>query len=316
MAQIGSFALLLALALSAYSFLAGLLALLRPGTGSERLGETARRAGIAAFAVVLLAAVVLVIAAFQDDFSIAYIFHHSNRDLPAPYKFATLWSGQEGSLLFWSLLLASYGLVLRLRHRTDARLFAHASVIIAGVQVFFLLLLNFAAHPFAVMQGSLPQDGNGLNPLLQYPEMVIHPPMLYLGYVGFTVPFAFALAALVMRYPGEKWIHITRRWTMVTWGFLTCGVFLGAHWAYSVLGWGGYWGWDPVENASLMPWLTGTAFLHSVMMQEKRGMLKVWNMLLVILTFLLVILGTFSTRSGIVASVHSFAQSPIGTPML
>jgi len=312
MSQIGSFALLLALALSAYSFLAGVLALAVPGPGSERLGETARRAGIAVFGVVFLASVVLVVAAFQDDFSIAYILHHSNRDLPAPYKFATLWSGQEGSLLFWSLLLAIYGLVLRLRHKTDARLFAYASVIIAAVQVFFLMLLNFAAHPFAVVAGEIPPDGNGLNPLLQYPEMVIHPPMLYLGYVGFTVPFAFALAALIMRYPGEKWIHITRRWTMVTWGFLTCGIFLGMHWAYSVLGWGGYWGWDPVESASFMPWLTGTAFLHSVMMQEKRGMLKVWNMWLIFVTFGLCIFGTFLTRSGVVSSVHAFAQSSIG----
>src|ERR1700686_3705758 len=312
MSQIGSFALLLALALSAFSFLAGILALVNKGPGSERLGETARRAGIASFAIVFLAAVVLVVAAFENNFSIAYIFHHSNRDLPAPYKFATLWSGQEGSLLFWALLLSAYGLVLRLRYKTDVRLFAHASFIIAAVQVFFLLLLNFAANPFGVMQGSLPADGTGLNPLLQYPEMVIHPPMLYLGYVGFTVPFAFALAALIMRYPGEKWIQITRRWTMVTWGFLTCGVFLGAHWAYSVLGWGGYWGWDPVENASLMPWLTGTAFLHSVMMQEKRGMLKTWNMWLVFSTFWLAILGTFLTRSGIISSVHAFAQSSIG----
>ncbi len=312
MAQVGSFALLLALALSAYSFLAGLIALVRQDQGSERLGETARRAGIAVFAAVLLAAVVLVICAFQDNFTIAYIFHHSNRALPAPYKFATLWSGQEGSLLFWSLLLASYGFVLRLRYKTDPRLFAYASVILAAVQIFFLLLLNFAAHPFAILQGPLRQDGSGLNPLLQYPEMVIHPPMLYLGYVGFTVPFAFAFGALIMKYPGEKWIHITRRWTMVTWGFLTCGVFLGAHWAYSVLGWGGYWGWDPVENASLMPWLTGTAFLHSVMMQEKRGMLKVWNMWLVFATFWLAILGTFLTRSGIISSVHAFAQSSIG----
>jgi cytochrome c-type biogenesis protein CcmF len=312
MSQIGSFALLLALALCVYSFIAGLLALVIKGPGSSRLGETARRAGIASFAIVFLAAVVLVVAAFQNDFSIAYIFHHSNRDLPAPYKFATLWSGQEGSLLFWALLLSAYGLVLRLRYKTDVRLFAHASVIIAAVQVFFLLLLNFAANPFGVMQGSLPADGNGLNPLLQYPEMVIHPPMLYLGYVGFTVPFAFALAALIMRYPGEKWIQITRRWTMVTWGFLTCGVFLGAHWAYSVLGWGGYWGWDPVENASLMPWLTGTAFLHSVMMQEKRGMLKTWNMWLIFSTFMLSIFGTFLTRSGVVSSVHAFAQSSIG----
>jgi cytochrome c-type biogenesis protein CcmF len=312
MSQIGSFALLLALALCAYSFLAGILALVNKGPGSGRLGETARRAGIASFAIVFLAALVLVVAAFQNDFSIAYIFHHSNRDLPAPYKFATLWSGQEGSLLFWALLLSAYGLVLRLRYKTDVRLFAYASVIIAAVQVFFLLLLNFAANPFGVMQGTLPADGTGLNPLLQYPEMVIHPPMLYLGYVGFTVPFAFALAALIMRYPGEKWIQITRRWTMVTWGFLTCGVFLGAHWAYSVLGWGGYWGWDPVENASLMPWLTGTAFLHSVMMQEKRGMLKTWNMWLIFSTFMLSIFGTFLTRSGVVSSVHAFAQSSIG----
>jgi cytochrome c-type biogenesis protein CcmF len=312
MSQIGSFALLLALALSAYSFLAGFVALARKGPGSDRLGETARRAGIATFALVLLAAAVLVLAAFQNDFSIAYIFHHSNRDLPAPYKFATLWSGQEGSLLFWSLLLAAYGLVLRLRYKVDTRLFAYASVVIAGVQIFFLLLLNFAAHPFALMQGSLPADGAGLNPLLQYPEMVIHPPMLYLGYVGFTVPFAFALGALAMRYPGEKWIHITRRWTMVTWGFLTCGIFLGMHWAYKVLGWGGYWGWDPVENASLMPWLTGTAFLHSVMMQEKRGMLKVWNMWLIFATFGLSIFGTFLTRSGVISSVHAFAESSIG----
>jgi cytochrome c-type biogenesis protein CcmF len=312
MSQIGSFALLLALALTAYSFLAGILALAREGPSSARLGETARRAGIASFAIVFLAAAVLVTAAFQDNFSIAYIFHHSNRDLPAPYKFAVLWSGQEGSLLFWSLLLSAYGLVLRLRYKTDPRLFAHASIIIAAVQVFFLLLLNFAAHPFAIMQGSLPADGSGLNPLLQYPEMVIHPPMLYLGYVGFTVPFAFALAALIMRYPGEKWIHITRRWTMVTWGLLTCGIFLGMHWAYSVLGWGGYWGWDPVENASFLPWLTGTAFLHSVMMQEKRGMLKTWNMWLIFSTFMLSIFGTFLTRSGVVSSVHAFAQSSIG----
>jgi cytochrome c-type biogenesis protein CcmF len=161
-------------------------------------------------------------------------------------------------------------------------------------------------------QGQVPLDGAGLNPLLQYPEMVIHPPMLYLGYVGFTVPFAFALGALIMKYPGDKWIHITRHWTMITWGFLSCGIALGAHWAYYVLGWGGYWGWDPVEIASLLPWLTGTAFLHSVMMQEKRGMLKTWNMWLIFTTFGLCIFGTFLTRSGVVSSVHAFAQSSIG----
>src|SRR5271165_3126740 len=314
MSQIGSFALLLALALSIYSFIVGLLALFfQDDPKWERLGETARRAGVVVFGFVVLASIALVVAAFRDDFTIAYIFHHSNRDLPAPYKFAVLWSGQEGSLLFWSLLLAGYGFFLRLRYKTDPRLFAYASVVLVEVQLFFLLLVNIAANPFGLIDGPTRTDGSGLNALLQYPEMVIHPPMLYLGYVGFTVPFAFALGALIMKYPGEKWIRITRRWTMVTWAFLTCGVFLGSHWAYYVLGWGGYWGWDPVENASLMPWLVGTAFLHSVMMQEKRGMLKVWNMWLVFATFWLAILGTFLTRSGIIASVHAFAQSSIGS---
>ena len=312
MALLGSYSLLLALALALYAFGAGVMALLRRDDAHERLGETARRAGIAVWIAVAVATGVLVICTFQNDFSIAYIRDHSNIALPWPYKIAALWSGQEGSLLFWSFLLASYGLVLRLRHKTDMRLFAFAGTIIAAVQTFFLLLVNFAAPPFALTQGVIPPDGNGLNPLLQYAEMVIHPPMLYLGYVGFTVPFAFGLSALIMKYPGEKWIHITRRWTMITWGFLTCGIFLGAHWAYQVLGWGGYWGWDPVENASLMPWLTGTAFLHSVMMQEKRGMLKMWNMWLVFSTFLLAIFGTFLTRSGVVSSVHAFAQSSIG----
>src|SRR5579872_3647468 len=316
----GSFALLLGLALSAYSLIVGIIALCqmagdkaRSNSAPERLAETARRAGIGTFVCVTSAAFALVYAAFTNDFSIAYILHHSNRDLALAYKFAALWSGQEGSLLLWAWLLAIYGLVLRLRHKVDVRLVAHASTILSGIQLFFLLLLNFAAKPFSLTVGAIPVDGNGLNPLLQYPEMVIHPPMLYLGYVGFSVPFAFALGALIMKYPGEKWIHITRRWTMVTWLFLTCGIILGMHWAYSVLGWGGYWGWDPVENASFLPWLTGTAFLHSVMMQEKRGMMKTWNMWLIFSTFMLSILGTLLTRSGMVQSVHAFAQSSIGT---
>jgi len=310
MPLIGSFALLLALALAAYSFIAGAMGLARK---DDRLTETARRAGIGSWAAVTIAGVALVMAALGNDFSVAYILHHSNRDLPVAYKFAALWSGQEGSLLFWAWLLSTYAVVLRLRYKVDPQLFNHASVIIAAVQVFFFLLVNFAANPFGLVSGTIPSDGNGLNPLLQYPEMVIHPPMLYLGYVGVTIPFAFALGALIMKYPGEKWIHITRRWTMVAWLFLTCGIFLGAHWAYQVLGWGGYWGWDPVENASLLPWLTMTAFLHSVMMQEKRGMMKMWNMWLIFTTFLLAIFGTFLTRSGVVSSVHAFAQSSIGT---
>ncbi len=319
MPAFGSFALLVALLLAAYNLLFGGIALRQLATGSrgawapERMAETARRAGIASFVAVTCAAFALIWAAFTNDFSVAYILEHSNRALPWYYKFAALWSGQEGSLLLWAWLLAGYGFVLRVRHKVDVKLTAYASTILAGIQVFFLLLVNIPATPFSLTQGAIPPDGNGLNPLLQYAEMIIHPPMLYLGYVGFSVPFAFALGALMMRYPGEKWIHITRRWTMVTWLFLTVGIFLGMHWAYNVLGWGGYWGWDPVENASLMPWLTGTAFLHSVMMQEKRGMMKSWNVWLIFSTFMLSILGTLLTRSGLVSSVHAFAQSAIGT---
>ena len=283
-----------------------------PETAWNRIGETARRAGIASFVALCCAAFALVWAAFTNDFSVEYIRAHSNIALNPAYKFAALWSGQEGSLLLWAFLLSAYGFVLRVRHRVDVRLSAFASVILSGIQFFFVLLLCVGAPPFSITPGPAAADGAGLNPLLQYPEMVMHPPLLYLGYVGFSVPFAFALGALMMRYPGEKWIHITRRWTMVTWLFLTVGIFMGAHWAYSVLGWGGYWGWDPVENASLMPWLTGTAFLHSVMMQEKRGMMKNWNVWLIFSTFLLTVLGTLLTRSGVVSSVHAFAQSAIG----
>src|ERR1035437_2623294 len=323
MPEFGSFCLLLALILTAYNLLVGGLALwggsstgLRltsvPEASWNRLGETARRAGIASFVALCCAAFALVWAAFTNDFSVDYIRAHSNIALNPAYKFAALWSGQEGSLLLWAWLLSAYGFVLRIRHRVDVRLTAFASTIMAAIQVFFLLLLCVAAPPFSIAPGAVAADGAGLNPLLQYPEMVIHPPMLYLGYVGFSVPFAFALGALMMRYPGEKWIHITRRWTMVTWLFLTCGIFLGMHWAYAVLGWGGYWGWDPVENASFMPWLTGTAFLHSVMMQEKKGMMKSWNVWLIFATFLLTLLGTLLTRAGLVSSVHAFAQSSIG----
>jgi len=324
MAAFGSLCLIIALALAAYNLLAGAVALRLLATGGqarispERLADTARRAGIAGFVAVTMAALALLWSVFTNDFSLAYIFEHSNRALPGPYKFAALWSGQEGSLLLWAWLLATYGFVLRLTHKHDVKLYAYAGTILAAIQVFFLAILNFAAPPFALLPsflagGGIPDDGNGLNPLLQYPEMVIHPPMLYLGYVGFSVPFAFALGALMMRYPGEKWIRITRNWTMVTWLFLTVGIFLGMHWAYAVLGWGGYWGWDPVENASFMPWLTGTAFLHSVMMQEKKGMMKSWNVWLIFSTFLLTLLGTLLTRAGLVSSVHAFAQSSIGT---
>jgi cytochrome c-type biogenesis protein CcmF len=319
MPTLGSLSLLLALVLSMYSLVMGAVALRQVSTASrgriapERLAETARLAGLASFATVSLAVFALLWAIFSNDFSLAYVLHESNRALPGAYKFAALWSGQEGSLLLWAWLLSGCSFVLRFRRNTGEWLMALVSAILAGVEVFFLLLLNFVALPFAMVTGPIAADGYGMNPLLQYPEMVIHPPLLYLGLVGFSVPFAFVLGALMLRSPAEKWIPATRRWALVSWIFLTCGIILGMHWAYAVLGWGGYWGWDPVENASLLPWLTGTAFLHSSIMQEKRGMMKSWNIWLIFSTFLLCIFGTLLTRSGIVSSVHAFGQSSIGT---
>jgi cytochrome c-type biogenesis protein CcmF len=315
----GSFTLLLAFACAVYAFVGGIAAIV---TRHPLLVKSTRQAGIATCVLIFIGTFSLEYLLFSDNFSQAYVVSHSNRDLSAFYKIAALWSGQEGSLLFWSFLLAVYviSVLIAYRHK-NGELMPYVGVILAGVQIFFLTLNNFVESPFKILaavnaSGALEpfvrMDGNGLNPLLQYPEMVIHPPNLYAGYTGFTIPFAFALAALLARYPGEKWIHLTRKWTMIAWCFQSIGILLGAHWAYAVLGWGGYWGWDPVENASLLPWLTGTAFLHSVMMQEKRGMMKVWNFWLVFCTFLLCILGTFLTRSGVVSSVHAFANSQIG----
>ena len=315
----GSFALILAFVCALYAFVGGIAAII---TRHPLLIKSARQAGIALCGLIFTATFSLVYLFFTDNYSVAYVVSHSNRDLSTFFKIAALWSGQEGSLLFWSFLLAVYVVSVLLTYRNkNGELMPYVGVILAGVQLFFLTISNFVASPFKALgvanaAGSFDlvarADGNGLNPVLQYPEMVIHPPNLYSGYTGFTIPFAFALAALLARYPGEKWIHLTRKWTMIAWCFQTMGILLGAHWAYAVLGWGGYWGWDPVENASLLPWLTGTAFLHSVMMQEKRGMMKVWNVWLVFLTFMLCILGTLLTRSGVVSSVHSFAQSSIG----
>jgi cytochrome c-type biogenesis protein CcmF len=315
----GSFALLLAFVCAVYAVVGGIAAIL---TRHPLLVKSTRQAGMATCGLIFLATLSLVYLFFTDNFSISYVASHSNRDLPTFYKIAALWSGMEGSLLFWSFLLAIYVLSVLITYRNkNGELMPYVGVVMAGVQLFFLTLNNFVESPFkalaapgagGVMSFITRADGNGLNPLLQYPEMVIHPPNLYSGYTGFTIPFAFALGALLARYPGEKWIHLTRKWTMIAWMFQSAGILLGAHWAYAVLGWGGYWGWDPVENASLLPWLTGTAFLHSVMMQEKRGMMKVWNVWLVFCTFLLCMLGTFLTRSGVVSSVHAFAQSNIG----
>src|SRR5437879_3816032 len=315
----GSFALILAFVCALYAFVGGIAAII---TRHPLLIKSARQAGIAVCGLIFTATLSLVYLFFTDNYSVAYVVSHSNRDLSTFFKVAALWSGQEGSLLFWSFLLAIYVVSVLLAYRNkNGELMPYVGVILAGVQLFFLTISNFVASPFKALgvanaAGGFDlvarADGNGLNPVLQYPEMVIHPPNLYSGYTGFTIPFAFALAALLARYAGEQWIHMTRKWTMIAWCFQTMGILLVANWAYAVLGWGGYWGWGPVENASLLPWLTGTAFLHSVMMQEKRGMMKVWNVWLVFTTFLMCILGTFLTRSGVVSSVHAFAQSNIG----
>ena len=318
MSQLGSVGLVAALAFAAFAVVAGVVG---GKLRSLRVVRSAERATLAFFVMVTVAVVALEYLILTNDFHNAYVAEHSNRDLLTFYKVAALWAGQEGSLLFWTWLLSIYSaLAVLLNRKKNRQLMPYVVAVLMGTGVFFSSLVLFVANPFqelslaspAGVQPFTPPDGNGLNPLLQYHSMVIHPPMLYLGYVGMVVPFAFAMAALITRQLGDNWIRTTRRWTMVPWMLLGLGILLGGNWAYAVLGWGGYWGWDPVENASLLPWLAGTAFLHSVMIQEKRGMLKVWNIVLVITTFFLCIFGTFLTRSGIVSSVHAFAQSAIG----
>ena len=318
MNQAGSLALIVALALAGYAVVAGAVA---GKLRSMRVLKSAERATLAFGAMITLAVVALEYLILTDNFHNAYVASHSNRALPFIYKLPVLWSGQEGSLLFWTWLLSIYSvLAVLLNRRKNRQLMPYVVAITMATGVFFSILVNFVANPFSGlslasatgMRAFTAPDGNGLNPSLQYPSMVIHPPMLYLGYVGFVIPFAFAMGSLATKQLGDNWIRTTRRWTMVPWMFLGVGIVLGGNWAYEVLGWGGYWAWDPVENASLLPWLAGTAFLHSVMIQEKRGMLKVWNIVLIMVTFFLSIFGTFLTRSGIVSSVHAFAQSNIG----
>jgi cytochrome c-type biogenesis protein CcmF len=311
---LGSLAVLLAFCLSVFA-VAGSIAGAR--TRNQFLIKSAERAVYSIWFLLTVASSVLVFSLLSGDFRFAYVAAHSNQAMPALYKFAAWWGGQEGSLLLWSWLLASYSAVVMFTNRRKHRsMMPYVTATLMLTQCFFLTLNTFIASPFRVLAvGRTVQavpDGQGLNPLLQYPTMAIHPPMLYLGYVGFAVPFAFAIGSLITRQPGEDWIYTTRRWTLVTWLFQSTGILLGAGWAYAVLGWGGYWGWDPVENASFLPWLTATAFLHSVMMQEKKGMMKVWNMVLISATFFLCIFGTMLTRSGLVSSVHAFAQSSIG----
>jgi cytochrome c-type biogenesis protein CcmF len=308
MAELGRAALVVTLGLSVYALVAGAAA---AGLGRRRLALSARNALIAAFFSTLVAAAVLVAGFLRDDFSLAYVAGHSSRELPFAYKLSAFWGGQEGSLLLWLLILTGYGALAVWLARKRARdLVVWVTPVLGGIAVGFSWLLVAVSSPFDTT--AAPADGNGLNPSLQNPYMVAHPVLLYLGYVGLAVPFAFAMGALLSGRTDERWIVATRRWTLVAWTALGVGQLLGAHWAYQEVGWGGYYAWDPVENAALMPWLAATAYLHSVMIQEKRGMLRVWNVTLVSLAFCLSLFGTFLTRSGVVSSIHSFTQSAIG----
>jgi len=314
MENIGALAVLLAFCLAIYSAVASVVGKLR---SRAALTVSAQRAVYGVWAMLTIAAASIVASLLDGDFRMAYVAAHSNLSMPTLYKFTAWWGGQEGSLLLWSWLLSTYSaVVLWSSGRKFRDQMPWITFVLMATESFFLFMITFLLSPFKVLMAGRGitdvGDGQGLNPLLQYPSMAIHPPMLYLGYVGFTVPFAFAIGSLITRQKGEAWIHTTRRWTIITWLFQTTGIMLGMGWAYAVLGWGGYWGWDPVENASLLPWLSATAFLHSVMMQEKKGMMKVWNMVLVSATFFLAIFGTTLTRSGMVQSVHAFAQSNIG----
>src|SRR6266508_1011492 len=309
MPDLGRAALVTSLLLLVYALVAGSFAAWR---GRRRLAESAQNALIASFAATVVTSAVLLAALARHDFSFQYVADHTSRELPLGYTLTAFWGGQEGSLLLWLLVLCGYSVAAVLTARRVGReVLAWVVPTLGLVGTFFALLLVFVASPFATQAAAA--DGAGLNPSLQNPYMAIHPPMLYLGYVGLTVPFAFAMGALLARRTDERWIVATRRWTLAAWAFLGIGQLLGAHWAYVEIGWGGYYAWDPVENAALMPWLAATAFLHSVMIQERRGMLRVWNMVLVVLAFCLSIFGTFLTRSGVIQSIHSFAQSPLGS---
>jgi cytochrome c-type biogenesis protein CcmF len=276
------------------------------------LARTTIASSYALAVAMIVAALALWKGLVGHDFNIEYVWAYTSRNLPDAYVFTAFWAGQKGSLLFWVLVLSLFGALAQLvTSRRHEELLPYVAAVTNTIAAFFLITMIFGANPFDRMTVT-PPDGNGLNPQLQNPGMVIHPPMLYLGYISISIPFAFAIAALLSGRLDTGWLHAIRKWTLLSWLFLSIGITLGMWWAYVELGWGGYWAWDPVENASFLPWLTMTAFLHSVMIQEKRGMLKRWNMSLVIATFLLSIFGTFITRSGVIASVHSFAQSNVG----
>ena len=306
MAPLGSFTLLAAFVACAYALAACV-------AGARRRSSRLIESGVGAFylvtALMTLASAIIMHAFITRDYTIRYVDRYSDSVQPIFYKLTSYWGGLDGSIMFWVFLLSVFGAIAVKSNRERQReLIPYVVAVIATVQMFFLFLMIYHKDPFATYLTQAPVDGRGLNPLLQNPYMAIHPPSLYTGFVGMTIPFAFGMAALITGYLDDSWLRAVRRWTMISWLFLTLGLTLGMIWAYEELGWGGFWGWDPVENAGALPWFTATAFLHSVMVQERRSMLRVWNMTLVILTFFLTIFGTFMTRSGIVQSVHAFGE--------
>jgi cytochrome c-type biogenesis protein CcmF len=308
-ADVGFGMTIVALVLALYG---GVVAAVGARTGRAALVESAQHAALAVFTLVTACFALLTYAFLTFDFSIRYVASNTNLGTPFYYRITGVWGALEGSIILWAWMLALYTLILIVRHREGAReLYPWALATMLGILAFFLLVMSVAAPPFQ-RQLPVPANGRGLNPLLEDTGMITHPIALYLGFTGFTVPFAFAMAALATGRVSDTWLVLTRRWTIVAWYFLSLGLLIGGWWSYHVLGWGGYWAWDPVENAAFMPWLTGTAFLHSVMIQERRRMLKLWNIVLVILTFGLTLFGTFLTRSGVIASVHAFTQGSIG----
>ena len=306
--ELGQGALVVGIVLAGYGAIA---AAVGAQTGRPALIESAQRAALAVFALVTACFLLLAYAFLTFDFSVRYVAQQTTLSTPFYYRVTAVWGALEGSILLWAWMLGLYTLIVVLRHRGERDLYPWALSVMLGIIAFFLLVMTLPAPPFERLT-PVPADGRGLNPLLEDTGMITHPVALYLGFTGFTVPFAFAMAALVTGRVGDAWITTTRRWTIVAWYFLSLGLLIGGWWSYHVLGWGGYWAWDPVENAAFMPWLTGTALLHSAMIQERRRMLKLWNISLVILTFGLTLFGTFLTRSGVIASVHSFTQGAIG----
>jgi cytochrome c-type biogenesis protein CcmF len=308
-ADLGYGMTLVALGLALYG---GIAAGVGARSGRTALIESAQHAAIGVFVLVTSCFALLTYAFLTFDFSVRYVATNTNLGTPFYYRITAVWGALEGSIILWAWMLTLYTIILIVRHRVGAReLYPWALATMLGIVAFFLLVMTVAAPPFQ-HQVPVPADGRGLNPLLEDTGMITHPVALYLGFTGFSVPFAFAMAALITGRIGDTWLVLTRRWTIVAWYFLSLGLLIGGWWSYHVLGWGGYWAWDPVENAAFMPWLTGTAFLHSVMIQERRRMLRLWNISLVILTFGLTLFGTFLTRSGVIASVHAFTQGSIG----